>query len=80
MAALSGRSVLITRPVRAEEDPLDKAMRAAGANVVWLPALEIAPPDDFGPLDEALQVLETFDWVVFTSQNGVEAVRTGCGT
>jgi uroporphyrinogen-III synthase len=75
MASLVGRSVLITRPLREGEDPLEKAMRACGAKVIWLPALEIAPPDDLAPLDAALRGLEAFDWVAFTSQNGVEAVH-----
>ena len=74
MASLAGRAVLITRPLREGDDPLDKAMRAAGADVIWLPALEIAPPDDLIPLDAALRALDTFDWIAFTSQNGVEAV------
>ena len=48
---------------------------AAGAQVIELPALVIGPPDDWGPLDAALQSLERFHWLIFSSANGVEAVR-----
>ena len=46
-----------------------------GAGVVDVPALVIGPPDDWGPLDEALADLEHFHWIVFSSANGVEAVQ-----
>jgi uroporphyrinogen-III synthase len=41
---------------------------------VVAPAIEIGPPDDWEPVDEGLRGLDDFDWVVFTSVNGVEAV------
>jgi uroporphyrinogen-III synthase len=48
---------------------------AAGARVLDLPALVIGPPDEWGPLDDALEELDTFHWLVFSSVNGVEAVE-----
>jgi uroporphyrinogen-III synthase len=48
---------------------------AAGANVLELPALVVTPPDTWGPLDDALDELEDFHWLVFSSSNGVEAVE-----
>jgi len=48
----------------------------AGAQVVDLPALVVGPPDDWGPLDEALADLEQFHWLIFSSANGVEAVHS----
>lgn len=76
MGALAGRRVLVTRPRRGLEgsDPLVVGLEAEGADVLWLPALEIVPPDDLAPLDAALRRLSSFQWVVFTSQNGVDAV------
>ncbi|MFM7264063.1 MAG: uroporphyrinogen-III synthase, partial [Cyanobium sp.] len=72
--ALRGRMVAVTRA----DQQLGAARRlfeAAGATVVDLPALVIAPPDDWGPLDDALAELDQFHWLVFSSGNGVEAVQ-----
>jgi uroporphyrinogen-III synthase len=69
-----GRCVAVTRA----ESQLGEARRlfeAAGAQVVDLPALVVAPPDTWGPLDDALAELEDFHWLVFSSANGVEAVE-----
>ena len=48
-------------------------LEAEGARVLDLPALVIGPPDDWGPLDDALDELEDFHWLVFSSTNGVQA-------
>jgi uroporphyrinogen-III synthase len=71
---LGGRRVVITRA----EHQLGAARQlfeAAGANVLELPALVVTPPDTWGPLDDALDELEDFHWLVFSSSNGVEAVE-----
>jgi uroporphyrinogen-III synthase len=47
---------------------------AAGAEVLDLPALVVTAPDSWGPLDDALEELADFHWLVFSSSNGVEAV------
>ncbi|MFM7641814.1 MAG: uroporphyrinogen-III synthase [Cyanobium sp.] len=47
----------------------------AGAQVVDLPALVVAPPEDWRPLDEALADLAQFHWLIFSSANGVEALQ-----
>jgi uroporphyrinogen-III synthase len=52
---------------------------AAGARVVDLPALAIGPPDEWGPLDDALEELGSFHWIVFSSANGVLAVEERLG-
>ena len=49
--------------------------RDNGAEVFDLPSLVIGPPDDWGPLDEALQEIDTFDWIIFSSANGVRNVE-----
>jgi len=43
-----------------------------GAEVIACPTIEIKPPGDWGQLDSALARLNEFDWLVFTSSNGVE--------
>jgi uroporphyrinogen-III synthase len=70
---LSGRRVAITRA----EHQLGAAralFNAAGAEVLDLPALVLTAPDSWGPLDDALEDLADFHWLVFSSSNGVEAV------
>lgn len=69
---LSGRTILVTRP-EGQSRRLADALRRLGATVVEAPAIRIEPPSDFRPLDEALDRLEDYDWVVFTSANGVDA-------
>jgi uroporphyrinogen III methyltransferase/synthase len=69
---LSGRVILVTRP-RRQSRPLSEALRRLGATVVEAPAIEIEPPSDFRDLDEAIGRLGRYDWVIFTSANGVEA-------
>ena len=71
---LAGRRVLLTRA--AEASPASRDLfRTAGAQVIELPALVVGPPDDWEPLDAALQELERFHWLIFSSANGVDAVR-----
>jgi uroporphyrinogen-III synthase len=69
---LAGRRVLVTR-ARAQAPELVAALQALGAEPVLCPLIEIVPPEEFGPLDRALGELERYDWVVFTSVNGVDA-------
>ncbi|HBP52919.1 MAG TPA: uroporphyrinogen-III synthase [Synechococcus sp. UBA8638] len=71
---LAGRRVLLTRAADGSS-AARTLFRAAGAQVIELPALVIGPPDDWGPLDAALQSLERFHWLIFSSANGVAAVR-----
>jgi uroporphyrinogen III methyltransferase/synthase len=46
-------------------------LRAAGADVIPCPTIEIAPPPSWAPLDEAIAGIESYDWIVLTSVNGV---------
>jgi uroporphyrinogen-III synthase len=71
---LHGRRVLVTRP-KAQAGRLSGLLEAYGAEAITLPAIRIVPPQDWGPLDEAVRSLGTFRWVVFTSVNGVAAFR-----
>lgn len=67
---LFGQRIVVTRP-SAEMDRSSSDLEALGAEVIPSPTIEIRPLDDFEPLDDALRRLSEFDWVVFTSSNGV---------
>jgi len=69
---LFGRRVVVTR-ARAQAGELSVELEKLGAEVREFPTIEIRPPQDFGPLDGAIQQLDSFDWIVFTSVNGVDA-------
>ncbi|MFZ5448979.1 MAG: uroporphyrinogen-III C-methyltransferase [Thermodesulfobacteriota bacterium] len=69
---LWGKTVVVTRS-RDQASRLVEALTVAGARCLEVPTIEIAPPADYGPLDAALQHLARFDWVIFTSANGVSA-------
>jgi uroporphyrinogen III methyltransferase / synthase len=46
-------------------------LHALGADIVELPTIEIQPPADPSPLEEAIRSLACYDWLIFTSANGV---------
>jgi uroporphyrinogen-III synthase len=69
---LTGKRIVITRAVE-QSDSLLKALAAQGAMPLLFPLLEFAPPEDAFPLNNALAHLSQFDWIFFTSQNGVRA-------
>ena len=67
---LFGRRIVVTRP-SGESDRSASTLEALGAEVLAAPTVAILPVEDFGPLDDAIDRLGTFDWLVFTSANGV---------
>lgn len=67
---LSGQTIVVTRPV-GEADGSARLLEALGADVLIAPTVQILPPLDHRPLDSALSRLDEFDWLVFTSANGV---------
>jgi uroporphyrinogen III methyltransferase/synthase len=69
---LFGRRVVVTR-ARPQAGELSAELVKLGAEVLEFPTIEIAPPEDFGPLDAAIRDLDSFGLVVFTSVNGVDA-------
>ncbi len=69
---LFGKRIVVTR-AREQASDLVKALTDLGARCLEYPTIRIASPEDFGPLDAALRGLSGFDWVIFTSVNGVEA-------
>jgi uroporphyrinogen III methyltransferase/synthase len=68
--ALLGKRIAVTRS-RDQASDLVKALSELGAECLEFPTIEIVAPDDYTPLDRAIAELPTFDWVVFTSVNGV---------
>ena len=72
--SLVNRTVVVTRAAEQQGEGR-RLLEQRGATVLDLPALEIGPPDHWGPLDDALADLENFHWLVFSSANGVQAVE-----
>ena len=67
---LFGHRVLVTRP-ESQAGELVRQFEELGARVDKQPAIQIAPPADWGPVDAALAQLPAYDWLVFSSVNGV---------
>jgi uroporphyrinogen III methyltransferase/synthase len=70
---LDGRTIVVTRAA-AQAQRFTQLLESAGARVLEAPAIVIAPPASWEPLDAALDALTTFTWVIFTSVNGVAMV------
>lgn len=68
---LWGRRVLVTR-AREQASELATALRGQGAIPIEIPTIELRPPRSFAPLDRALKRIAHYDWVFFTSANGVQ--------
>jgi uroporphyrinogen III methyltransferase/synthase len=67
---LFGQRIVVTRPSD-EADRSASVLEALGAEVLLAPMVQILPVDDLEPLDDAIRRLGSFDWLVFTSTNGV---------
>lgn len=70
--SLAGKRIVITR-AREQSAALSDKLRQLGAEPVECAAISIAPLLDFAELDRAILDLAGYDWVIFTSVNGVEA-------
>lgn len=75
---LAGRRIVITRP-EPDAGRLAQRLEALGARPVVVPTIRIEFADP-GPLDAALQRLAAYQWIIFTSRNGVEAVFRRAGS
>jgi uroporphyrinogen III methyltransferase/synthase len=67
---LLGKRILVTR-ARQQASDMVKLLSGLGAECLEFPTIKIMPPKEFGPLDNAVQRLADYDWIVFTSVNGV---------
>ncbi|MDI6800704.1 MAG: uroporphyrinogen-III C-methyltransferase [Thermodesulfovibrionales bacterium] len=63
---LFGQRILITREYAQDYEPLEDL----GAEIFEFPTIKIAPPEDYNELDEAIERIEKYDWIIFTSSNG----------
>jgi uroporphyrinogen III methyltransferase/synthase len=70
---LSGIRVLVTRP-RDQAQVISDLLLELGAEILIQPAIEISEPTDWSLVDEALENLPQYDWIVFSSANGVRAL------
>lgn len=73
--ALAKRRVLVTRALH-QAGKFSEGLRALGATAVEVPVIEIGPPESYEPLDDALQHLDRYDWLILTSSNTIERI---CG-
>jgi uroporphyrinogen III methyltransferase/synthase len=69
---LLGKRIVVTR-TRKQASVLSNKLRALGAHVIELPTIRIEPPTDLREFAELVQDAHVYDWIVFTSANGVEA-------
>ena len=74
---LAGRTILITR-TREGNVFQKRQLDELGAKVVELNTIEISSPSSWEKLDRAISILEEFDWVIFTSANGVNLFFQRC--
>ena len=70
---LAGTRILVGR-ARHQAGSLATALRGLGASVIEIPFIEIRKPSSYQPLDDALKNLRSYDWLILTSVNGVEAM------
>lgn len=69
---LFGKRIVVTRS-REQAGELVDLLDALGAEAIEAPMIRIEPPEDYAPLDEVCARAGGFDWIVFTSTNGVDA-------
>src|ERR1051325_5243961 len=68
---LQGITVVVTRAA-SQAAELNTLLESYGAKVIVCPTIEIREPESYERLDEALDHLYGYDWLIFTSTNGVE--------
>ena len=68
-----GRNILVPRASN-QAGELSNIIRAKGGNPIEIPVIEITPTKNIGDLDKGIKSLGTYDWVVFSSVNGVRGV------
>src|SRR5215204_4779717 len=68
---LEGRTVVVTRAA-SQAAELNTLLESYGAKVLVCPTIEIREPESYERLDEALDHFFGYDWLIFTSTNGVE--------
>src|SRR5205085_2912589 len=69
---LFGKRIVVTR-TRKQASGLSSELRELGADVIELPTIRIEPPSNLREFAELVQDAHSYDWIVFTSVNGVDA-------
>ena len=68
---LFGKRIVVTRS-REQAGELIEMLEERGAEAIFAPTIQIAPPEDLAALDHACLDAGTFDWIIFTSANAVD--------
>ncbi|MHB1418631.1 MAG: uroporphyrinogen-III C-methyltransferase [Bacillota bacterium] len=68
---LFGKRVVITR-AKGQAGLMMEKIEALGGEPWEFPAIGVEEPEDYGPMDRAIAEIENYNWVIFTSANGVE--------
>jgi uroporphyrinogen III methyltransferase/synthase len=68
---LLGKRIVVTR-ARAQASDLIQRLTALGAECLQCPTIQVVPPDSWEPLDQAIQKIAQYQWLIFTSANGVQ--------
>lgn len=68
---LEGKRFLLTRSAEQTVE-ITKKLEKFGAKVFKLPTIRIVPPKSYHDLDKAISEIENYQWIIFTSQNGVD--------
>jgi uroporphyrinogen III methyltransferase/synthase len=68
---LFGKRIVVTR-ARDQASDLLKRLTELGAECIEFPTIEVIPPESYDPMDRAIQSIENYDWLLFTSVNGVK--------
>jgi uroporphyrinogen III methyltransferase/synthase len=69
---LLGKRIVVTR-TRKQASALSNKLRSLGAHIIELPTIRIEPPINLREFAELVQDAHIYDWIVFTSANGVDA-------
>jgi uroporphyrinogen-III synthase/FMN phosphatase YigB (HAD superfamily) len=68
---LAGKNILTTR-ARDQSSEFATRLKRLGAKVIEFPTIEILPPTSWKEVDRAIDQLKSYDWIIFTSANGVK--------
>jgi uroporphyrinogen III methyltransferase/synthase len=68
---LAGKRIVVTR-ARSQASGLARRIEELGGEVIEFPTIEIQAPESYAALDNAIAKVDTYDWLIFTSVNGVE--------
>lgn len=74
--SLSGKRIVVTRAQGPAAEEFAAALNRCGAEVIYLPAIRIEPPQCFDRIDSAIGELQQYRWIVFSSGNGVRSFHS----